>query len=67
MIADEKYRERRSKQRKLIRFDQLRQFVIRQISQGWSPQQISGRMQLEGHPISVSHETIYLFVYSEDG
>lgn len=67
MIADQKYRERRSKQRKLIRFDQLRQCVIRQISQGWSPQQIAGRMHLEDHPISVSHETIYQFVYSEDG
>ncbi|WP_376711391.1 IS30 family transposase [Pseudochrobactrum lubricantis] len=67
MIADQKYRERRSKQRKLIRFDQLRQCVIRQISQGWSPQQIAGRMQLERHPFSVSHETIYQFVYSEDG
>ena len=34
---------------------------------GWSPQQIAGRMRLERHPISVSHETIYQFVYSADG
>ena len=41
-IADQKCRERRSKQRKLIRYDQLRQSVIQHISDGWSPQQIAG-------------------------
>ena len=66
-IADQKACERRSKQRKLIRFDRLRQSVIQHISDGWSPQQIAGRMRLEQHPVSVSHETIYQFVYSEDG
>jgi len=66
-VADQKARERRSKRRKLIRFDHLRQSVIKHISDGWSPQQIAGRMQLERHPISVSHETIYQFVYSDDG
>lgn len=66
-IADQKSRERRSKQRKMIRFDQLRQSVVKHISDGWSPQQIAGRMRLERHPISVSHETIYQFVYSADG
>lgn len=35
----QKCRERRSKQRKLIRFDRLRQSVIQHISDGWSPQQ----------------------------
>jgi|SRR5690606_8517527 len=66
-VADQKARERRSRRRKLIRFDQLRQTVIKHISEGWSPQQIAGRMRLERHPISVSHETIYQFVYSADG
>jgi IS30 family transposase len=66
-IADQKCRERRWKQRKLIRYDELRQSVIDHISDGWSPQQIAGRMRLERHPISVSHETIYQFVYSADG
>ncbi|MEJ5083841.1 IS30 family transposase [Ochrobactrum sp. MYb379] len=66
-IADQKCRERRSKQRKLIRYDELRQSVIDHISDGWSPQQIAGRMRLERHPVSVSHETIYQFVYSADG
>lgn len=41
--------------------------MIDHINDGWSPQQIAGRMRLERHPISVSHETIYQFVYSADG
>src|SRR6478752_86946 len=45
----------------------VRQSVIDRIIHGWSPQQIDGRMRLERHPISVSHETIYKFAYSSDG
>lgn len=59
--------ERRTKLRKLVRFSNVRQSVIDRIKHGWSPQQIAGRMRLERHPISVSHETIYKFAYSADG
>lgn len=59
--------ERRAKLRKLARFSNLRQSVVDYIVSGWSPQQIAGRMQLEGHPVSVSHETIYKFAYSSEG
>lgn len=59
--------ERRAKLRKLVRFSNVRQSVIDRIKHGWSPQQIAGRMRLERHPISVSHETIYKFAYSADG
>jgi IS30 family transposase len=59
--------ERRAKLRKLARFSHVRQSVIDRILHGWSPQQIAGRMRLERHPISVSHETIYKFAYSADG
>lgn len=59
--------ERRAKLRKLARFSRVRQSVINRIKHGWSPQQIAGRMRLERHPISVSHETIYKFAYSPDG
>jgi IS30 family transposase len=59
--------ERRAKLRKLVRFSHVRQSVIDRIMHGWSPQQIAGRMRLERHPVSVSHETIYKFAYSSDG
>jgi IS30 family transposase len=59
--------ERRAKLCKLARFSHLRQSVVDCIMGGWSPQQIAGRMRLEHHPVSVSHETIYKFAYSSDG
>jgi IS30 family transposase len=67
VMANDVARERRAKLRKLARFSHLRQSVIERIIHGWSPQQIAGRLQLERHPISVSHETIYKFAYSSDG
>lgn len=60
-------RERRAKLRKLARFAHVRQSVIERIMDGWSPEQIAGRMRLERHPLLVSHETIYKLAYSADG
>lgn len=67
VTAHDRACERRAKLRKLVRFSDVRQSVIDRIKHGWSPQQIAGRMRLERHPISVSHETIYKFAYSADG
>ncbi|WP_271899725.1 IS30 family transposase, partial [Candidatus Phyllobacterium onerii] len=67
VTANDMARDRRAKLRKLARFSHLRQSVIERIMHGWSPQQIAGRLQLERHPICVSHETIYKFAYSPDG
>lgn len=67
MTAQDMARDRRARQRKLIRFQPLRFAVVDRLHHGWSPQQIAGRMRLEDHPISVSHETIYKFAYSAEG
>ncbi len=67
VAAHDMARDRRAKLRKLARYSHVRQSVIERIMHGWSPQQIAGRMRLEQHPISVSHETIYKFAYSADG
>ena len=53
---------RRARRRKLVRFVDLRKHVITQLEAGWSPEQIAGRLQYDGQPISVSHETIYAYV-----
>ncbi|AUW45529.1 hypothetical protein CUJ84_pRLN1000061 (plasmid) [Rhizobium leguminosarum] len=45
--------------RKLRRHPHLRDLVIDRLKARWSPEQIAGRMRLELHPISVSHETIW--------
>ena len=42
--------------------------VITLLKEGWSPQQIAGRLKLENKGIGlVSHETIYQFIYSSEG
>lgn len=58
---------RRSRRRKLIRLPRLRDAVIDRLKEGWSPEQIAGRLLFEGHSVRVSHETIYAYVYSREG
>jgi IS30 family transposase len=38
-------------------------YIRKHIQEGWSPEQISGRMELDGLK-SISHETIYQYIYS---
>lgn len=60
--------ERRRRQRKLVRCPQLREVVIDRLKHDWSPEQIAGRLKVDGiAPVTVSHETIYQFIYSRDG
>jgi len=59
--------ERRARRRKLVRISALREAVIDRLQEGWSPEQIAGRLKFEGHTTTVSHETIYSDVYSPDG
>lgn len=66
-IAQKIATERRHRRRKLIRCPDLFEAVVEGFEAGWSPEQIAGRMRLEGLPRSVSHETIYSYVYSKDG
>ena len=41
----------------------LRDYVVRSLKKGWSPEQISGRMKYHKLSFYVCHETIYQFVY----
>ncbi|MDX1924033.1 MAG: IS30 family transposase [Rickettsiaceae bacterium] len=52
---------------KLFRSIKLKSYVIDKLTLGWSPEQISGRLRLEGGDMRISHETIYKFVYDEEG
>ena len=58
---------RRAGPRKLIRHRDLRDVVIDRLTTGWTPEQIAGRLRLDGSDLQVSHETIYQFAYSKDG
>ena len=41
----------------------LQTYVIRKLGEHWSPEQIAGRLRLKGSAITITHETIYTFLY----
>jgi IS30 family transposase len=60
--------DRRRKYRKLLRDPTLCAAVIDRLKDGWSPEQISGRLRLaSGASARLSPETIYQYVYSQEG
>lgn len=65
--AQSKAEARRAGLRKLIRHRDLCNVVVDRLKTGWTPEQIAGRLRLDGSDLQVSHETIYQFAYSKDG
>ena len=55
-----------SRWRRLSRIERLRQlrtYVDDRLAMGWSPEQIVGRLKLEGSEHTVGIETIYRYIY----
>ena len=51
----------------LFRSSSLRGCVVKLLEEGWSPEQIAGRLKYKGSKFQISHETIYKFIYSDEG
>lgn len=50
---------------RLERDDDLRDKVLDRLAEGWSPEQVCGRLELDaGHRV-ISHETIYRFIHAQ--
>ena len=64
VVVSMKALSRRQQDRKLMRHSELRELVIERIKDGWTPEQITGRLIYENASIRVCQETIYRFVYS---
>ena len=47
-----------------LKNEQIRSYAIDHLKEGWSPEQISGRLPIEHPDCSISHEAIYQFVYA---
>lgn len=62
--ADKKARARRWSGSRLDRDEALRNAVLEQLRQGWSPEQIVGRARRAGKAL-VGVETIYRFIYAQ--
>ena len=66
-VAHDISKERRRRLRKLRRHPNLRTEIITRLEARWSPEQIAGRLLLEGHGlVRVCKETIYRFIYSKE-
>lgn len=49
-----------------LRDNKTYSYVLEKLGQGWSPEQIAGRLELEEGRRIVCHESIYQYVYSND-
>lgn len=45
-------------------FVYTREYVLQKLSERWSPEQIAGRLKLDGVLPTISHATIYKYIYS---
>ena len=63
--AQEQAAARRWKGSRLERNASLRDLVLGGLQGGWSPEQVAGWLRHHKEPISVSHETIYRFIYAQ--
>jgi transposase, IS30 family len=58
-------RQRKSRGRTdRLKNEEIRVYVTEHLKQGWSPEQIAGRMKLDGVG-SISHEAIYQYIYAQ--
>ncbi len=58
---------RRTQQQKLIKFPDLCRRIVERIKSGWTPEQIANQMIFENVQPRVCQETIYRYIYSQDG
>ncbi len=56
-------RKREACQRPRLKNNQIDLYVRNKLSEGWSPEQISGRIRIDHPGLSISHEAIYQFIY----
>lgn len=45
----------------------VKHYVVRKLTDHWSPEQIAGRLKQVHSQVTVSYETIYQYVYSKEG
>lgn len=48
-----------------LKTPEIRAYVDEKIALGWSPEQVSGRLKLDKPGLSISHEAIYLYIYTK--
>lgn len=57
-------RKERAGKRLRLKDERIRNYVAHKLKLGWSPEQISGRLEIENPPLRISYEAIYQYVYA---
>src|ERR1700675_2935327 len=63
--AEEQARARRWTGSRLEHDEDLRDLVLGCLARGWSPEQVAGWLKLHNAPTTISHESIYRFIYAQ--
>ena len=63
--AQEQTGSRRWRGARLERDGELRALVLSGLARGWSPEQIAGRLKQQKAATTISHESIYRFIYAQ--
>src|SRR5271167_4247728 len=63
--AHEQARARRWTGCRLERDQDLRGVVLDRLGRGWSPEQVAGRLDRQNRQPTISHESIYRFIYAQ--
>lgn len=58
---------RRYRPSKIDKNEGVKTYVLSKLKEGWSPEQIAGRLKMERGYSVVSHESIYQYIYSFSG
>lgn len=66
-IAEIRAQEKRKSRGRKLRLKSLfiRRYVILHLKQGYSPEQIAGRLSKDHSDLSISHEAIYQYIYNQ--
>lgn len=52
---------------KLDKHPELKHYVVEKLQADWSPEEIAGRLKADGQEMTISHESIYHYIYERDG
>lgn len=68
-LAERVFEQRRHKQRKgkLDKYPELKKYVVDKLKDEWSPDVIAGKLKTAGKEQTISHESIYNYIYNKDG
>lgn len=68
-VAQRLFEKRRHKQHKgkLDKYPELKKLVVGGLKEEWSPDVIAGKLKTSGEKQTISHESIYHYIYNKDG